>query len=211
MVDHQDMQGKKYCTDQHEQFSLTNGKSLAWCQAEKVQTAQGKDHGDPDKRAAFFLKEDTDDRNDDDVAGGDESGFADGGVFDTELLEVACKAEQDTAADTAGDQSFAVRRCLFTGRSGLTKSPDDRQQCDRTDDISNGIEGKASNIVHADALCDKSHTPDGGGQQKQKRIPDRNRFFFHNISPRVKDTYESLRCSASSVILQIFGIRRFTA
>ena len=27
----------------------------------------------------------------------------------------------------------------------------------------------------------------------------------------VKDTYESLRCSASSVILQIFGIRRFTA
>ena len=93
-------------------------------------------------------------------------------------------AAADTAADTAGDQSFAVRRCLLTGRSGLTKSPDDRQQCDRTDDISNGIEGKASNIVHADALCDKSHTPDGGGQQKQKRIPDRNRFFFHNISPR---------------------------
>lgn len=39
MVDHQDMQGKKYCTDQHEQLSLANGKSLARCQAEKVQTA----------------------------------------------------------------------------------------------------------------------------------------------------------------------------
>ena len=79
-------------------------------------------------------------------------------------------AAEDTAADTAGDQSFAVRRCLLTGRSGLTKSPDDRQQCDRTDDISNGIEGKASNIVHADALCDKSHTPDGGCQQQKQRI-----------------------------------------
>ena len=39
----------------------------------------------------------------DNVTGGDKAGFTNAGVFDAKLLEVACKAEQDTTADTAGD------------------------------------------------------------------------------------------------------------
>ena len=66
------------------------------------------DYGDPDKRAAFFLKEDTDDRNDDDVAGGDEAGFSYICVLDTKLLEAARSKKSGSAGNAAQPQVTAV-------------------------------------------------------------------------------------------------------
>ena len=49
MIDNQNVQRKKYCTDQDKQFSLSDSEALSWCQTEKIQTAQRKDYRDPDK------------------------------------------------------------------------------------------------------------------------------------------------------------------
>ena len=97
------MQGKQESTDQYQKFALADGKSLSWSQTKKIKSTQGKNDSNPDKRAAFLFQKDTDDRNNDNVTGGDKAGFTNAGVFDAKLLEVACKAEQDTTADTAGD------------------------------------------------------------------------------------------------------------
>ena len=73
------------------------------CNAQKVKTDQCHCNSSPDEFAAFFAKKQTDDRYNYDITGGNKSGFSDSGIFDAKLLEVACKAEQDTTADTAGD------------------------------------------------------------------------------------------------------------
>ena len=46
MIDDQNMKRKKYRTDQDEQFAPSDGEALTWCQAEKIQATQGKDHRD---------------------------------------------------------------------------------------------------------------------------------------------------------------------
>ena len=103
MIDDQNMYGKKKSTDQNQKFSFSNSKSLSRSQTKKIKSTQGKNDSNPDKRAALLFQKDTDDRNNDNVTGGDKAGFTNAGVFDAKLLEVACKAEQDTTADTAGD------------------------------------------------------------------------------------------------------------
>ena len=106
------MQGKQESTDQYQKFALADGKSLSWSQTKKIKSTQGKNDSNPDKRAAFLFQKDTglpllyfslSDDELDNVTGGDKAGFTNAGVFDAKLLEVACKAEQDTTADTAGD------------------------------------------------------------------------------------------------------------
>lgn len=103
MIDDQNMQRKKYCTDQDEQFSLSDGEALTWCQAEKIQSTQGKNYRDPDEGTAFSLQKDPEYGNNDDVTGSDKTGFSNGGIFDSKLLKIACKAEQNTTADTADE------------------------------------------------------------------------------------------------------------
>ena len=174
MIDDQNMKRKKYRTDQDEQFAPSDGEALTWCQAEKIQATQGKDHRDPDEGTAFFLQKDPEYGNDDDVTGSDKTGFSNGGVFDPELLEVTCQTEKDTAADTASDQCFAgflpVSRILVCGRILFAENKYDRNQSDGSDDVSDCIKGKTSDVIHTDTLCHKSHTPDGGSEQKQQRV-----------------------------------------
>ena len=103
MIDDQNMQRKKYRADQDEQLSLSDSEALTWCQAEKIQPAQGKNYCDPDEGTAFFLQKDSEYGNNDDVTGGDKTGFSNSGIFDSKLLKIACKAEQNTTADAAGE------------------------------------------------------------------------------------------------------------
>ena len=65
------MQGKQESTDQYQKFALADGKSLSWSQTKKIKSTQGKNDSNPDKRAAFLFQKDTDDRNNDNVTGGD--------------------------------------------------------------------------------------------------------------------------------------------
>ena len=49
-----------------------------------------------------------------DITGGNKSGFSDSGVFNAELLEVACQTKADSAGNTADDQSLFVSGMLDT-------------------------------------------------------------------------------------------------
>ena len=59
------------------------------CDAEKIKSDQCHDNGCPYKGTAFLFQENSDDRDDDNVTGGDEAGFSYCCVLDTKLLEAA--------------------------------------------------------------------------------------------------------------------------
>ena len=103
MIDDQNMKRKKYCTNQDEQFSLSDSEALTWGQAEKIQATQGKNYRDPDEGTAFFFQKDPEYGNNDDVTGSDKTGFSNSGIFDSKLLKIAGKAEQNTTADASGE------------------------------------------------------------------------------------------------------------
>ncbi len=93
------MEGKKYGADHDQSISFANVKAVL--DAEKVKADESHDYGTPDKRTAFLFQEKPQDRYDDYVARGDEACFSHCGVFDAELLEIACKAQENAAADAA--------------------------------------------------------------------------------------------------------------
>ena len=84
---------------------LSDGEFV--CNAQKVKTDQCHCNSSPDEFAAFFAKKQTDDRYNYDITGGNKSGFSDSGVFNAELLEVACQTKADSAGNTADDQVFS--------------------------------------------------------------------------------------------------------
>ena len=86
VVDDQNVQGKQECTDQDQDVSFSNGEAV--CDAEQVESDQCHYNGNPDKGAALLFHEKPKDWDDDDVAGGKETCFSNGGVLDAKLLEV---------------------------------------------------------------------------------------------------------------------------
>ena len=111
IVNHQNVQGKEKSTYQHKNISEANGKSV--CDAEKIKSDQSHNNGCPDKRTAFLFQEKSDDRDNDNVACSDKTGFSDSCVLDTELLEVAGSKEGGSAGDSARPQVAAV---IWSGR-----------------------------------------------------------------------------------------------
>lgn len=103
MIDDQNMKRKKYRTDQDEQFAPSDSEALTWGQAEKIQATQGKNYRDPDEGTAFFFQKHPKYGNNDDVTGSDKTGFSNSGIFDSKLLKIACKAEQNTTADASSE------------------------------------------------------------------------------------------------------------
>lgn len=74
VVDDQNVQGKQECTDQDQNVSFADGEAV--CDAKQVETDQCHYNGNPDKGAAFLFHKKSKDWDNDDVAGGKESGFA---------------------------------------------------------------------------------------------------------------------------------------
>lgn len=99
VVNDQNMQGKQECTDQDQNVSFADGEAVG--DAKQVETDQRHHNGNPDKGAASFFHKKPKDWDNDDVAGGEKSGFSNGGVLDAQLLEVGGKAEADAAGDAA--------------------------------------------------------------------------------------------------------------
>ena len=116
MIYCQDVEGKKYCTDQYQCITFSDGKSFSGADAQKVQATKRKKHCDPDKRAAFLFQENSDDRDDDNVAGGDEAGFSYSCVLDTKLLEAARSKKSGSAGNAAQPQVTAV---IWSGGYGF--------------------------------------------------------------------------------------------
>ena len=67
MINNQNMTGKKNCTDDQKKFTFADCKPLSGSQTQEIKSAQRKQDCNPDKGAAFLFKENTDDRNNDDV------------------------------------------------------------------------------------------------------------------------------------------------
>ena len=95
------MQGKQESTDQDQKVSLSNGKAV--CEAKQVETNQCHCNRNPDKRTAFLFHKKSKDRDDDNVACSEKTCFSNGGVLDTNLLEVGSKTQADTADYAAGN------------------------------------------------------------------------------------------------------------
>ena len=106
MINDQNVQGKEKSTYQHQNISEANGKSV--CDAEKIKSDQCHDNGCPYKGTAFLFQENSDDRDDDDVTGGDEAGFSYCCVLDTKLLEAAGSKKSKSAGNAAQPQVTAV-------------------------------------------------------------------------------------------------------
>lgn len=106
IVNDQNVQGKENCTDQYQNVSQANGKSV--CNTKKIKSDQCHDNGCPDKWAAFLSQEKSDNRDNDNVAGGNETGFSYRCVLDAELLEVAGSKESDPTGDAADPEVAAV-------------------------------------------------------------------------------------------------------
>ena len=106
IVDHQNVQGKEKSTYQHQNISEVNGKSV--CDAEKIKSDQCHDNGCPYKGTAFLFQENSNDRDDDNVAGGDEASFSYCCVLDAKLLEAAGSKKSKSAGNAAQPQVTAV-------------------------------------------------------------------------------------------------------
>ena len=71
MINNQNMTGKKNCTDDQKKFTFADCKPLSGRQTQEIKSAQRKQDCNPDKGTAFLFQENTDDRNNDNVTGGD--------------------------------------------------------------------------------------------------------------------------------------------
>lgn len=172
MIDHQNMQGEKYCADKYEKISLSHRKTVF--DTEKIQPGKSQHDGSPDKRAAFFSEKESDNGNDHNVAGGNESGLAHCGIFDPELLKITGKTKKNPAGASSCDEDAELRSSLLCGNFLLflssVQKPDNRKEHRRADQVSGGVESESSYIIHAHALGYESHAPYGGGEKQDQRI-----------------------------------------
>lgn len=94
------MDGKKQGAHQHQQVSLIHSQVPAG-HAQQVQANHGQGNRSHNHRAALLLKEKSQDRDNDDIAGSDEARLSHSSVLDAELLEIAGKAQGHAAAHAA--------------------------------------------------------------------------------------------------------------
>ncbi len=111
IVNDQNVQRKQERTHQHQDVSETNGKTVR--DAEKIKSDQCHDNSCPDKGTAFLFQKESDNRDNDNIAGCDEAGFSYRCIFDAELLEVAGCKESNSAGDSSDPEiaGFVWRRC----------------------------------------------------------------------------------------------------
>ena len=96
------MYGKSGSAEQYQRIAFTEAETVG--HAEKIKTCQSQNDADPDNHPrAFFLK-DAEDGNQNDIQGGDEAGFTDGGIGDTVLLQGTGNRNNQAAAETADKQ-----------------------------------------------------------------------------------------------------------
>ena len=106
MVNDQNVQGKEDRTDQYQNIPEADRKTV--CNAKKVKSHQSHNNGCPDKGTAFLSQEKSDDRDNHNVAGCDETGFSYRCVLNAELLEVAGSKEGNAAGNAAQPEVTAV-------------------------------------------------------------------------------------------------------
>lgn len=175
MVDDHDMYRKQDGTDKGEEVAAVHAQPVG--QTEKIQADDCQRHTAPDQSAAFAPEQKAEQRYNQDIAGGQKTGFADCSVQQADLLKNTRKAQRCAAAHTAKHQCFACAPFFFgvfvrMAWTALMQDDDDRQQNDTADHTARKQKGEWADIVHADALRHERHAPDGGGEQKNQGVSD---------------------------------------
>lgn len=122
--------------------------------------------------SALAAKQQAEQRHNQNVARGEESGLADRRIQQRELLGDAARAQRCAAAHTADNERFAgfaalLGRLLRMRAATFAQHRDDRQQDQSADDVAREHKGERADIIHADALRHERHTPDGSRQQQE--------------------------------------------
>ena len=190
MVDDQNMYRKQHCADHHQEISFPDGEGIG--DAKQIQSRQSQRHSRPDGSGTFlFQKDQSQDGDDYDVAGGDKTGPTHGGILDSDLLEAAGRGQEDSAPDASRDQCFAgtgglpgSSLLLFRGIDAVQQK-NTGDQYDSADEAAHRVEGEGLHIIHSHALRHEGGSPDGGGQKQENGIPQ---FCFLHEYPLSRQT-----------------------
>ena len=125
MIDDQNVDGKYQCAEKHQGISFSQGKLLR--HAEKIKTSHRQKHADPDLYARSSFQENSQDWHQHNVHGRDKTGLSDGGIVDSDLLEVAGDTENSSAEDSANEQSLRVILYFLLFRFSLAQEKNARQ------------------------------------------------------------------------------------
>ena len=136
--------------------------------------------------SALAAKQQAEQRHNQNVARGEESGLADRRIQQRELLGDAARAQRRAAAHTADNERFAsfaafLGRLLRMRAAAFAQHRDDRQQDQSADDVAREHKGERADILHADTLRHKGHTPNRGRQQQKQRVSQLHICFFSLI------------------------------
>ena len=120
----------------------------------------------PDAKAGFVADKQADQRHDNHVQAGDETGVGDAGKQQADLLQVDPECQYQPHHGTAEEQAAVApgltRNGLFGGGIRQQRQQHQGGQCETQAGIEEG-----ANMVHTQALGDKRRAPDDGGKQHQ--------------------------------------------
>ena len=178
VINDQNMDGKQDGTDEDQEIPKLDGQALR--NAEKIEADDGQHYADPDEQAAPSFEEQPKERDDDDIEGRNEPRLAHGCIHDADLLKTACEAEHHAAAHAADPElppCFCIRGLDAAGGDGVQPV----EQCNAGDKEQAADEGAhagkrvGAHIVHSYALGDEGHSPNDGGEEQQKGVPELQR------------------------------------
>ena len=165
------MEGEQQRTRQTDEVAHREAEAAAR-HAQEVQPGHRQRDAAPVLHTASAAEQQAEQRHDQDVARGEESGLADRRIQQRELLGDAARAQRCAAAHTADNERFAgfaalLGRLLRMRAATFAQHRDDRQQDQSADDGAREHKGERADIIHADALRHERHTPDGGRQKQE--------------------------------------------
>ena len=143
--------------------------------AQQIQSDYGKGNADPCGKGWLLAKEDTEDRNQNDIHGCYEACFSGGCMDNAQLLQAGCNKERDAAGKTGFPEIWI--QPLLKGVCGAAfNQKNNNDQKGNRQNRTHGLKCKGADIVHAHTLSDKSRAPDYGCDQQREGSA---KFVFH--------------------------------
>ncbi len=164
LIDAENMQGKRECAGKRERVAEVQAEIAAF-HAQAVKTNQRYTNGDAEQAGGLATEENAEDRNDQDIQGGDETGFGGSSVLDADLLEYGGDRETATAHGTDQQVFLELLRRFLTAQT-VEKRESDCQY--RTgDDTAQEHESVWTDKCHCTGLGGESGAPEKGTQKQE--------------------------------------------
>ena len=182
VTDRKNMECKGKGTEKNIEVSLLQHKLLA--HAQKVETADGQEHGGPQRFAYTLSYEKPQAWDKNYVERCDEAGLPCAGILDAHLLQVGGKAKQKATYQAAGQQNLALLAFLRQHGSALAENRDKWNKEKTADKCPYGVESKRFHIGHSYPLGNKSRAPYESCEKKQKAA---GQFLVFHIRQIIKN------------------------